>query len=104
MEKAIDFIKRRFVTADNTIVFDEQFEGYLTTVLNRMINITNNISPKMESWEKQLEPIILEYRGEGEDEEPLNGDAVDRLCEIIKAKINLHEGNITEDEYEKILG
>lgn len=61
-------------------------------------------SNEMDSWIKQLEPIILEYRGEGEDEEPLDGDAVDRLCEIIKAKINLHEGNITESEYEKILG
>lgn len=58
----------------------------------------------MQDWIKQLEPIILEYRGEEEDEEPLDGDAVDRLCEIIKAKINLHEGNITESEYEKILG
>jgi len=57
----------------------------------------------MESWIKQLEPIILEYRGEA-DNEKLDSNAVDRLCEIIKAKINLHEGNITESEYEKILG
>ena len=34
-EKEIDFIKRRFVTADNLIVFDEQFEGYLNTILNK---------------------------------------------------------------------
>lgn len=58
----------------------------------------------MESWITQLQPIILEYRGNDEDSDPLNGDEVDNLCEIIKAKINLHEGNITEDEYEKILG
>lgn len=56
----------------------------------------------MQDWINQLEPIILEYRGE--DNDPLDGDAVDRICEIIKAKINLHEGNITESEYEKILG
>ena len=35
-EKPIDFIKRRFVTADNVIRFDEQFEGYLTTLLSKL--------------------------------------------------------------------
>lgn len=58
----------------------------------------------MENWITQLEPIILEYRGGNDDDEPLDGDDVDRLCEIIKAKINLHEGNCTEHEYEEILG
>lgn len=36
-EKPIDFIKRKFVTADNIIRFDEQFEGYLTTLLERIL-------------------------------------------------------------------
>ena len=53
------------------------------------------------SWIEQLLPIIAEYK-DGSDE-PLDGDEVDRLCHIIKAKINLHEGNITEAEYEKCL-
>lgn len=55
----------------------------------------------MESWIKQLEPIIKEWK-DG-DEEPLDGDSVDRLTEIIKAKINLLEGNITEEEYNEVL-
>lgn len=55
----------------------------------------------MESWIKQLEPIIEEWKGG--DEEPLDGDSVERLTEIIKAKINLLEGNITEEEYINIL-
>ena len=46
----------------------------------------------MESWIEQLIPIILEFRGESSDE-PLDGDDVDRLCEIIKEMINNHEGN-----------
>ncbi len=55
------------------------------------------------SWyQTTLEDIILEYRN-GEDEEPLDGDEVDRLTEILKAKINLHEGNITDAEYDKIM-
>jgi hypothetical protein len=55
----------------------------------------------MKSWINQLLPIINEFK-DGDDE-PLDGDAVDVLVNIIRAKINLHEGNITEEEYNKIL-
>lgn len=55
----------------------------------------------MDSWINQLLPIIEEYK-DG-DSEPLDGDEVDRLCEIIKAKINLQEGNITQEEYDKLI-
>ena len=63
----------------------------------------------MESWIEQLLPIIEEYRGgavsfANNENEPLDGDEVDDLCKIIKAKINLHEGNITQKEYDEILG
>lgn len=63
----------------------------------------------MESWIEQLLPIIEEYRGgavsfASDENEPLDGDEVDDLCKIIKAKINLHEGNITQKEYDEILG
>jgi len=62
----------------------------------------------MESWIEQLVPIIEEYRGGsvsfGENENfPLTSDEVYDLVHIIKAKINLHEGNITEDEYNELL-
>jgi hypothetical protein len=56
----------------------------------------------MNNWIKQLQPIIQEYKDSSD--EPLDGDDVDNLVYIIKAKINLHEGNITEDEYNKLLG
>ena len=48
-------------------------------------------------WINHLLPIIEDYKAG--DTEPLDGDEVDRLCEIIKAKINLQEGNITHEEY-----
>ena len=51
-------------------------------------------------WIDQLLPIIEEYKDGGE---PLNSDEVDSLCSIIRAKINLQEGNITDAEYERIL-
>jgi len=56
----------------------------------------------MENWIKQLLPIIEEYKDS--NNEPLDGDEVDDLVEIIRAKINLQGGNITEEEYNEILG
>lgn len=56
----------------------------------------------MKNWIEQLLPIIEEYKG-GNDE-ALDGDDVDRLVDILRAKINLHEGNITEEEYNNLLG
>jgi len=53
-------------------------------------------------WIKYLQPIINEYK-DGDDE-ALDGDRVDDLCKIIKAKINLNEGNCTKEEYDKMLG
>ena len=54
----------------------------------------------MQNWIKQLEPIILEFR---DCSEPLDSDEVERLVDIIRAKINLHEGNITEEKYQCIM-
>lgn len=54
------------------------------------------------TWIDYLQFIIDDYK-DG-DNEPLDGDEVDDLVSIIKAKINLNEGNITEDEYNEILG
>lgn len=56
----------------------------------------------MESWIEQLLPIRNEYM-DGSVDEPMDGDDVDELCKIIKAKLNLHEGNIDEKEYNEIL-
>ena len=56
----------------------------------------------MKNWIEQLIPIIEEYR-DGNQEEPLTADEVEDLVHIIKTKINLHEGNLTEEEYEREL-
>jgi len=55
----------------------------------------------MNNWIEQLLPIRNEYM-DGNDE-PMDGDDVDDLVKIIRAKLNLHEGNIDEKEYNKIL-
>lgn len=45
----------------------------------------------------ELRTIINRYK-DGIDE-ALDGDAVDDLTEILRAQMNLMEGNITEEEY-----
>ena len=55
----------------------------------------------MKDWITQLQPIIDEFKDGSND--PLNGDDVDELARIIKAKLNLQEGNITQEDYEAIL-
>jgi len=55
----------------------------------------------MKDWMDHIQPLIDEYK-DG-TEEPLDGDEVERLSRIIKAKINLNEGNLTEMECRKIL-
>jgi hypothetical protein len=46
----------------------------------------------------QLNAIIAEYK-QGSDDVPLDGDEVDKLVGHIYNRINLLEGNITEEEY-----
>ena len=61
-------------------------------------SLSSSVRPS--GWIEILLPIIEDYRDGGE---ALDGDEVDSLCSILRAKINLHEGNITETEYNNIL-
>lgn len=53
------------------------------------------------AWESELKTILFDYKEA--DFTPLDIHEVDRLVEILKVKINLIEGNITEDEYHELL-
>jgi len=60
------------------------------------------MTERMNSWIEQLYPIIEEFK-DG-DEDALDGDAVDELIEKIRNELNLHEGNITQREYDELMG
>jgi hypothetical protein len=51
------------------------------------------------AWEDELNKIIDDYK-DG-DKSPLDGDETEHLSKIILAKLDLIEGNITEEEYLK---
>ena len=49
------------------------------------------------AWTNQLKQIIDDYKDGNTD--PLDGDEADRLGDILRLKINMMEGNMTEEEY-----
>ena len=51
-------------------------------------------------WPEEIVMIIGKFKRLRKIEDPLDGDMVDELCEIVKAQINVNEGNITSKEYQ----
>ena len=65
------------------------------------LNFDDSNNPN--NWiELSLYDIIQEYK-DGNIEEALDGDEVDNLLKLLSAKINLQEGNITDEEYYDLL-
>ena len=55
-------------------------------------------------YEKELIDILNIYSGFTWKKEPLDGDEVDRLVEHLRNQLNLINGNITQEEYDKLEG
>lgn len=51
---------------------------------------------------EELQKILNIYTDNEWTSEPLDGDEVDNLVEHIRNQLNLLNGNITEQEYEKL--
>lgn len=51
---------------------------------------------------EELQKILNIYTDNKWTSEPLDGDEVDNLVEHIRNQLNLLNGNITEQEYEKL--
>lgn len=51
---------------------------------------------------EELQKILNIYTDNEWTSEPLDGDEVDNLIEHIRNQLNLLNGNITEQEYEKL--
>lgn len=88
--KIINELKRYFRINDDVL-------KYIT------IKIKEGIKDNQE-YDKALYDILDTYTENNWEDEPLDGDEVDRLTEILRAKLNLINGNITQEEYNKILG
>jgi len=58
----------------------------------------------LDNTEDTTYAIISHYKKHLDTEEPLDGDDVECLVEILKAKMNLIEGNLTDTEYSEEIG
>jgi len=67
-------------------------------IIDTIKRIKRNIQP---NWFNLLNPMINEYVN---NSDPLDGDAVELLVEILRLKINFNQGNITEDDYNQYMG
>lgn len=52
------------------------------------------------SFYRELSIIVQDYKNGSTD--PLDGDEVDKLTELLKNRLNLSEGNITNSEFDQL--
>jgi len=122
-EDATDFLLDEVKsTIENPKIFNQVFyddEEVLTFYSNvdEYNNWTVDFTPRVKTRLKKIDfrkdglfmdnliPIIMTYRGESEEEqsEPLDGDSAEKLGNMLRVKIDFHEGNITEEEYDERL-
>ena len=60
-----------------------------------MITNKKSLNVKIQKMIVHIVPVLKEI----EDGEPMDGDDVDTLCEMLKLHLNLYEGNMTEDGF-----
>ena len=110
-ENGLSKMDGEFVISNDNQEFEEFSIWYVNnnglliteTTSNHFNKPLNPPTKSTSGWmDLTLMQILEEYK-DG-DEEALDGDSVDELCKIIKAKINLQEGNITDEEYNQLLG
>ena len=65
--------------------------------IDRLQGIKDN-----QEYDEALYEILDEYTNKNWENETLDGDEVDRLTEFLRAKLNLINGNITQEEYNKL--
>ncbi len=97
------YIKTEFYAKDYGII--NELEKYFRINYDVLKYITIKIKEGLQDNQEYAEPLykILDiYTKNSWEDCPLDGDEVDRLTEILRAKLNLINGNITQEEYNKL--
>lgn len=97
------YIKTEFYAKDYKIIneLDKYFRINDDVLKYTTIEIEKGVKDNLE-YDEVLYNILDEYTNENWGNEPLDGDEVDRLTEFLRAKLNLINGNITQEEYDKL--
>lgn len=99
------YIKTEFYAKDLKIINElEKYFRINDDVLKYITIKTEEGIKDNQEYDEALYEILDEYTNENWENEPLDSDEVDRLTEFLRAKLNLINGNITQKEYDTILG
>ena len=97
------YIKTEFYAKDYEIIKElERYFRINDDILKYVTIKTEEGIKDNREYDEALYEILDEYTNENWKNEPLDGDEVDRLTEILRAKLNLINGNITQEEYNKL--
>lgn len=97
------YIKTKFYAKDYEIINElERYFRINDDVLKYItIKTEKGIKDNLE-YDEALYEILDVYTNENWGKEPLDCDEVDKLTEFLRAKLNLINGNITQEEYNKL--
>lgn len=99
------YIKTEFYAKDLKIINElERYFRISDDILKYLTIKTEEGIKDNQEYDEALYEILDEYTNENWENEPLDSDEVDRLTEFLRAKLNLINGNITQKEYDAILG
>lgn len=99
------YIKTEFYAKNNAKVFKLEKYFRINDDILKFITVktSEGVKDSME-YDDYLYGILDVYTDSSWENEPLDEDEVDRLTEVLRVKLNLINGNITEEEYNEILG
>lgn len=99
------YIKTEFYAKDYEIINELEKYFRINDDILKFITVTTSEGAKDSiEYDDYLYGILDVYTDGSWENEPLDEDEVDRLTEVLRAKLNLINGNITEEEYNEILG
>ena len=97
------YIKTEFYAKDYEIINElERYFRINDDVLKYITIETEKGIKDNQEYDEALYEILDEYTNGNWENETLDGDEVDRLTEFLRAKLNLINGNITQEEYNKL--
>lgn len=98
------YIKIEFYAKDHTKI--DKLERYFKInddILKFITIIISEGAKDNMEYDDHLYGILDVYTDSSWGDEPLDEDEVDKLTEFLRLKLNLINGNITEEEYDKLL-
>lgn len=99
------FIRIVYYAKDNIILGELEKYFRINSDILKFVTIKLKDGVEENGEYNELLYKILDIYTENEwEDEPLDESDVDRLAELLRVKLNLINGNITQEEYNKILG